>query len=441
MRSLCLGATRANTEVCAVVVLLQLGVARQTATAQHRLQLVAQRACGHIGARLFCTPVWRVTHAGDVDAPRGRHHPLHRHLAARQRAGLVRRNDGGRTERFHRGQLLHDGVVARHAAHAHGQHHRENGGQALGHRSHSQRHAQQQNRHHIADAVNVGNKQNRAHHNRRCLQCRDAQHLAQVRNLLLQRRRRVWRGVEQGGNAAHLGLHAGGGDDGAPGALRHRRAFEHHVQPVAQSRRRQERRRVFQHSFALARERRLEQLQRGGLHQARIGAHRVALGEHQQVALDQPGAGHPGHRAVAQHAGGGGGHLCQRRHRLRCLVFLQPPQHRIEHHHSGDHNGVQRPAGRATLATALEPPGGQGHRRCCAQQIDQRVLQMRQRTAPSGHGRDRAEFVGAVFEQPGGGLTGAEPTRQVGAERQRQIGDVAQRRIVGWRCMPHLNRF
>ena len=171
------------------------------------------------------------------------------------------------------------------------------------------------------------------------------------------------------------------------------------------------------------------------------GAHRVVLGEHQQVALDQPGAGHPGHRAVAQHAGGGGGHLRHRRHRLHRLVFLQPTQHRIEHHHSGDHNGVQRPAGDATLLTALEPPSGQGHCRCRAQQIDQWVLQLRKRSAPSGHGRDRAKFVGAVFEQPGGGLTGAGPTRQVGAERQRQIGDVAQRRIVGWRCVPHLNRF
>ena len=57
-----------------------------------------------------------------------------------------------------------------------------------------------------------------------------------MRHLLLQRRRLLHRGVEHGGDRAHLGLHAGRGDDGAAGPLRDRSALEHHVEPVGERR-------------------------------------------------------------------------------------------------------------------------------------------------------------------------------------------------------------
>ena len=143
---------------CAGVVLLKLGVACQTTPAQHGKQLAAQRPVGLVcqfGAIAFRPPLGRIAHPGDVDAPRGRHHALDRHLAAGQRAGLVGGDDRGRPQRFHRRQLLDDGLLARHAAHAHGQHHRQDGWQPLGHGGHGQRYAQQQDLHHITRTVDV----------------------------------------------------------------------------------------------------------------------------------------------------------------------------------------------------------------------------------------------------------------------------------------------
>ena len=338
-----------------------MGIAGQAAASQHGLQLQTQRAFGQLDACALGAPFGGVTHDGEVAAPRGGHHPLHGHLAARQRAGLVRRDDGGRPERFDRGQLLDDGVVARHAPHAHRQHHRQDRRQALGHGGDGQRYAQQQYRDDIGHALNVRGEQDRAHHNGGDRQRRDTQHLAQMRDLDLKWRRCVGGGVQQGGNAAHLGLHAGGGDDGAPAALRDRRALEHHVQPVAQRRNRRQRRRILQHRLALAGQRRLQQLQGGGLCQPRIGAHGIAFSEDQHIALDQFCAGYTDDGAVTQHGRGGRGHLCQRRHRLRRLGLLQPAQHRIQHHHERDDDGIQRPAGRTGLTPAFEPPGRQRH--------------------------------------------------------------------------------
>ncbi len=150
--------------------------------------------------------------------------------------------------------------------------------------------------------MDVRNEQDRGHHDGGNAQGRDPQHLAQMRDLDLQRRRRVGRGVQQCGDTAHLGLHAGGDDDGMAAALRDRRALEDHVQSVAQRHGSGQQRRILQHRLALARQRRLQQLQRGGLRQARIGAHGVAFGEHQHVTLDELSAGHPVHGTAAQHS-------------------------------------------------------------------------------------------------------------------------------------------
>ena len=78
------------------VVLLKLGVAGQTTPIQHGEQLAAQRPlvlAGDFNAIALGPPLRRIAHAGDVAAPRRRHHALNRHFAACQRAGLVRGND------------------------------------------------------------------------------------------------------------------------------------------------------------------------------------------------------------------------------------------------------------------------------------------------------------------------------------------------------------
>jgi hypothetical protein len=59
--------------------------------------------------------------------------------------------------------------------------------------------------------------EDRGHHDHGDRQRRDAQHAAHACAIsFCERRRRLSRGVQQRGDPAHLGLHAGGGDNGAP---------------------------------------------------------------------------------------------------------------------------------------------------------------------------------------------------------------------------------
>ena len=68
---------------------------------------------------------------------------------------------------------------------------RQNRRQALWHGRHGQRHTQQQYRDHIGHVINVRQEQDRGHHDGSHAQGSDAQHLAQMRDLDLQWRRRV----------------------------------------------------------------------------------------------------------------------------------------------------------------------------------------------------------------------------------------------------------
>ena len=58
--------------------------------------------------------------------------------------------------------------------------------------------------------------------------------------------------LEHLGDRAHLGVHPGGGDHGAAGALRDGGALEDHVEAIAERRRLGQRRGILEHGFALA---------------------------------------------------------------------------------------------------------------------------------------------------------------------------------------------
>ena len=83
---------------CSLCGLLQLCVTGQATAAQHSQHFVAQRPCNQQRLRRlvdsidFGMPLGHVAHARDGAAARCRHHALDRHLAACQRAGLVRSN-------------------------------------------------------------------------------------------------------------------------------------------------------------------------------------------------------------------------------------------------------------------------------------------------------------------------------------------------------------
>ena len=387
----------------AAIVLPHIGIARGAATPQHHQHLVEQVA-GRQGLRALQQPaLGLVTHALDIGTARGGDDALDRHLRAGQRAGLVGADDGGRPQRLHRRDLLHDGLLARHALHAQCQHQRQDGRQALGHRRHRQRHAQQQHRHHVGDAADVRHPQHGRDHHHGNQQHGTPQHAADRAHLLLQRRHLVGRDREQVGDATHLGLHAGGGDDGPAVALHHRRALEHHVETIGQVRGGCQQLGVLENSLAFARERGLLDQQRVRLHQTGIGRHPVALGQQQHVARHEVGAADGAGDAVAQHRGIG---HCQARQRGGSALgacLLHETHQRIECHDDDDHQRIHRPA-----MVALQPPGRQRHQHRHQQQADQRVLELRQQAAPGGNRGDGREAVRPVFGEAARGLGGGQ---------------------------------
>ena len=153
------------------------------------------------------------------------------HLVERQRSCLVGADDGGAAQRLDGGELPGDGVASGHAMHAerqrHGHHCRQafrdgGNGQCDGcHGSLCQRVAahQAENEHQRDDST--GNHR---------------QPLAEIVDLPLQRRLALGGVGQQAGNFAHLGVHAGGGDDGLQPTMRDHGVHEHHVVPFRQHR-------------------------------------------------------------------------------------------------------------------------------------------------------------------------------------------------------------
>jgi hypothetical protein len=207
----------------------QIGIAGQAAAAEHHDVLVAQRPRFQFGAFVLDLSLRRVPNAGDARAARGGDHPLDGHLRPGQGPGLVRADHRRRPQRLHGRQVLDDGVVLCHPLHAHGQHHRQDRRQPLGHGRHRQRHAEQQDGDDIGGAADVGDQQDGAHHHDGDDDDRDAQHAPDASDFLLERCRLLGSGLEHLCDRSHLGVHPGGRDDGATSSLGDGRALEDHV--------------------------------------------------------------------------------------------------------------------------------------------------------------------------------------------------------------------
>jgi hypothetical protein len=135
--------------------------------------------------------------------------------------------------------------------------------------------------------------------------------------------------AEQGGDAAHLGAHAGRGHHRPAPSPGHGRAAERHVGPVAERGQGRQGRAVLEHRLALARQRRLGHLQRGPPNQAPVGADGVAVAQDQHVAGDQL-LGRDAHLlAVARDRRGRGGHPLQCGHRLLGLALLNKAEQAV----------------------------------------------------------------------------------------------------------------
>ena len=206
---------------------------------------------------------------------------------------------------------------------------------------------------------------------------------------------------------AHLGLHAGRGDDRAAAALRDRRAPEDHVQPVA------ERRRVpaaARRPSAPPRSRRSApppHAQRGRLHQPRVGADGVALAEQEQVAGHELARWARAACAPSRtHGGRGRGHAAP----------APRPRSRPRLLHVAEHGVERRRSTAITIAStgqprrALDAPGDERDRRsppAAGRSADPGTAPSMRRHAGTG-GAD-AQLVGPVVAP-----AGAPPRRRRG---------------------------
>jgi hypothetical protein len=364
--------------------------------------------------------VGTVAAPGEVHLPGRRDHLLDRHLVLGQRAGLVRADDGGRSERLDGRQALDDRAAGRHPLDAEREHQREDRGQALGHRRDRQRHPDQQHVDQIRRLVDVGGQQDRGDDHDRDHDHDEAEHPPEMLDLALQGRLLGLGPAQQARDAAHLARHAGGGHHSHPSASRDGRPVEDHVDAVTQRRRLAERRHILEHRLALAGQRGLGDHQRCGLDQASVGADRIALGQQQDVSGNDLGGRDALRAPVSSHAGGRRGHPRQRRHGLVGARLLHEAQGRVE---SDDGQDDDRVVGHALRAFAgprdeRDDHGGQ-------QQVDERVGELPEEPAPRGIRLLALELVGARALQPPRRLGGRQALLHVGPERCRHLGGVA----------------
>ena len=274
-----------------------------------------------------------VAGAGDVGAPaRGDRHP-NGHLVLREGAGLVGADDGGRTERLHRGQLADDHAPPGHPLRAQGEHDGGDRGEALRHGRHREGHRQQQHRHEGGHRTHLLDEDDGHGHDQGDRDDDPAQEPSDVRELPLQRRLLRGRAAQQPGYGSNLGVGAGSGDDRATAAVADGRPAQDHVRAVAEADLDRDRRHVLRDRRALAGQRRLHRLQRHRLEDARVRGHGRALLDQQDVAGDETGGRHAAALAVAQHLGVGRREPAQRSKRLLGAALLHVAEGRVQEQH------------------------------------------------------------------------------------------------------------
>ena len=359
-----------------------------------------------------------VSGAGQLDPPGGGDDLADRHLVLGEGAGLVGGDHGDRAEGLHRVEVLHDRVAARHGLHADGEHQRQDRGQALRHCRHRQGDPEQQD---VDGLVEGGDPVDGGHHDHDHDGDADDEHAqgpGYLGDLALQRGGFVGGLVQQRRDAPHLGVHAGSGDDGPPHTPGYGGALEHHVVPIPQGTEFRKRGDGLGDRLRLAGERGLLHLQRGGADQARVGGHRVALPQHQDVAGNQVGGGYRRQFAVAQHRRPGGRHVRQGGDGIGGPVLLHETDDGVGQHDQQDDDHVDRQA-----TGPLEEPRRQRDDHGPEQQVDQRIGELLQETPPGGLPRPGAQLVGAVAHQTRGGLHRGQPGPGINpGSAQRLVG-------------------
>ena len=171
-----------------------------------------------------------VAFAGDFVGLAGDVERAHGHFADRQGAGLVRADDGRRAERLDGGQFAHERAATGHAQHAE----RERNGhycwQTFRHGGHGEADRSHEQLERLRPAQQPQSEQQRDDAQRR-----PDEHATEGLQLFLQRRAFLrTRFFNQSRDAAQLGVHRRGHDDGLARARRDARPHEHHVLAVAE---------------------------------------------------------------------------------------------------------------------------------------------------------------------------------------------------------------
>jgi hypothetical protein len=278
----------------------------------------------------------RITGAADRHVQPGADHSLHRHLVARQRAGLVGADHRHRTQRFHGRQAAHDRLAFRHALHAQRQrdgHDRRQpfGNGRGGERDHHQEHVGRR----MAAQQHAEDEGQRTQPQDRC-----REHAAEAVDLAQQRRRAGGHVGQHRIDAADLGGRAGGHHQAGGLAVADQRAGIGHAAAVAQRRIGGDRVAVLVHRHRFAGERRFIDAQVLHLQQPQVGRHAVARSQQHQIAGHQVGGIDVLAPAVAQHHRMRRQHRADRVQRRLGLALLDEADDGVDHHRGQQHAGV-----------------------------------------------------------------------------------------------------
>ena len=293
-----------------------------------------------------------------------------------------------------------------HVGHADGKHHRDHGGQALGDGGHRQGNSHHEGGQDRIQGEGAGHDQVKDEDEQA-----DAQHQlgkdgAQLLQLALEGGLLLL-GVGQGaGDLAHLGVHAGPGDQGLAAAIDHGGAHIAHILAVAQGDLalvlgQAQRLDHLVDGDALAGEGGLLDLEAGTLQQAAVGGDRVAGFQQHHIARDQLVAVDRDLLAVPQHLAGGGGHGLQRLDGGFGLALLEHAQHGVQQHHDQDDKDLGKALARDEVGHRRD--GGRDH-----QDDEHGVLQLFDEALEQGGLFSVLQLVGAVLFEPGSGLRAAQ---------------------------------
>ena len=332
----------------------------------------------------------------------------------RQGTGLVGADHLCAAQRLHRREPADHCTLTAHPGHPHRKHDGHHRGQPLRHRRYRQTYRHQkgvQNGGQIHAAVSPQAEPEQKHANG---QHQRTQGPAQARQRLLQRCLALCGLRQRPGNAAHLGVHSGGGDQKLAPAIPHGAAQIGHAAALGQRSIRPRRAGVFFHRQALTGEGGFLGAQADAFHEPPVRRNRVPRLQQYHVPRHQLLAGHLQLTATPQHPAVGCCHLLQRLNGLLGLVLLIDPQHPVDDHHRQNDEHIRK-----ALPCHSRRPAR--HRRRGQQHHDHRVGHLLQKSLEQPGLLLLGQSVGAVLGQTAGRLCFPEPLRAAFCPPQRGL--------------------